>query len=93
MLSHFTDVKLCQWVKVPLFGESSRGRYEYKTTTPCRFHLRAVGAQPPPSLVVVDKELETVTLVKRALVSDGIHEDKCFGPSDISFQGETLALL
>jgi hypothetical protein len=41
--------------------------------TPCRVHLGAIGAQPPLSLVVVDKELETVTLVKRAFVSDGIH--------------------
>jgi hypothetical protein len=56
-------------------------------------HLGAVRSKSAPSLVVVDKELETVTLVKRTLVSDGIHEDKRFCPADVRFQGEALALL
>lgn len=53
--------------------------------TPCRDHLGAVGAQSPPSLVVVDEKLEAVAFVKRALVCDGIHEDKRFCPTDVRF--------
>lgn len=50
-------------------------------------------AQSTSSLVVVDEELEAVALVERALVRHGVHQDERFGPADVGFEGQTLALL